>query len=348
MNQSHADGDGLRERGREYVKSYLLSRRGLREGIEGLWEKTLPAALRLHRISFPRVLALGVRFALLATAAVFPMVVRKSIGQSDQNLAGLLLHWSSLDVFLALVALSLVFAPKLLDLLDKPEPSSSPSSMDELAASIAKMPPVDCSGRGRDGDAEQAINDAIESALRGLRDEMQGLVGDVPDQASTEVDLLQFADEKGIEMFVRGRTVPIDDRYRRVKSFKLLAYHAAVTAKPMMENDFLNTRNPYPKERVTVPIGRPVDYRSVMYLPITSSERIGAPSMGNSGLEVKDWAIGVVCVRSKGPFRFWRWGDHKRVGGAFGTVAYARSAPYIALIARLLERTAVKVEVEAP
>lgn len=333
------------------MNDFLLAPQGPMQALDGFRLKTLPALLRVHRVGLPRLAAIFLRVLLLVGAALFPLVVRKSLSikEPDPELLQLLSGWKTIDVLLGLIALFLVFVPKALDLFERPSPHKGLNPNDELAAAIAKMPPIDSNGAGRDGVGAPAIGTAIECALRGLRDEMRELVGDFPDRLSIEVALLVFADPDGLTMCVQNRTVPTDPCMRKVNSSDLLAYHAAVTGRPLMENDFLNKRNPYPKKRITVPGGQPVEYRSVMYLPITWGQRpeiANANPADNSG--VIDVALGVVCVHCKGPFRFWRWGDQKRGGGAFGTVAYARSSPYIALLARLLEREAIKVKVEEP
>ena len=102
---------------------------------------------------------------------------------------------------------------------------------------------------------------------------------------------------------------------------------------------------------MTVKGSLPVGYRSVLYLPITASERDTAPLVGVPALEerpVIDYCIGVICVHSERSYRFWRWGDHKKLIGGMGDIAFKRSLPYIALITRLIERSAPKVRMEAP
>jgi len=119
------------------------------------------------------------------------------------------------------------------------------------------------------------------------------------------------------------------------------------------EHDFKNKRNPFPKHRLTVVGDRvPIPYRSVLYMPIYTSEVIqvspnNQPTGGGRSSDVADYCIGVVCVHCVKPYRFWRLGDSLRAGGGFGEIAYDRSLSYITLMMRLIEGNAPRVEMES-
>lgn len=339
----------LASAGRTYVNRYLAQAGGLREAAWGFWQKSLPSLFRWHKVSAARIAALFLRLILLSGAALFPLMARKATADQDKpgDATALLSDWTNLDVALGCIALVLVFVPRVLDFFFSDEKQSTLSAFDELAAAITKMPQLDGHGAGRDADADTAIDGALDCVLRGLRDEMAHLVGDLGPGSTPEVTLLQFANLEGTEMMVRSRTSSTDACMRPVPSTRFLAYQVAIQGNPLIENDFLSRRNPYPKNRVTVLGNPPVTYRSILFLPITWSKRVEEPNGTDHGQSsVIDMVMGIVCIRCNAPFRFWRWGDHRRSGGAFGTVAYSRASPYIALVTRLLEPFAHKVEIK--
>jgi hypothetical protein len=213
------------------------------------------------------------------------------------------------------------------------------------------MPAIDVDGRGRDGRSDVAVSLALNSTLRALREEMAELVDDLGRERITEATLLVFDDPQGTRMVVRARTATNEPVGRPVESFRLLAYYVGLRGRPFVEHDFLHPSNPFPAKRLTVPGAQKVDYRSVLYLPIMGSEVEEAPMppgvQGTPTRRVVDNVMGVICVHCAKPYRFWRFGDHSKPHDGFGTIAYARALPYIALVTRLIEGHAPKVKMES-
>ncbi len=346
----------LEEAGRAYVRSRLTRSGGGREAVGGLIHKTLPVILRINGPVTALGLAAAVtRVVLLLAAALTPVIVRKtSIVQPAQplntwsDLSLLLERWDGVDTVWASVAMAVVFVPKVLDAIDRGKRPARRQPYLDLAAAIHKAPSINVQGHGRDGRAEEAIKDAIDSVLHALRNEIAELVDEPARDKLTDVTLLEFCSEDGKFMKVSSRTARQDPNGRRVRSGELMAYHVALAGKPFIEHDFLSRRNPYPKHRVTVP-GKPnVNYRSILYLPIlwaiVEPREPGAPVLGPS--LPRDTALGIVCVNCTKAYRFWRWGDHSKPGSAFESIAYERALPYIALLTKLIEPTAHKVPLE--
>jgi hypothetical protein len=296
-------------------------------------------------------MAVLARITLLVFAAVVPVLLRKVIsGPSAQDPAPssffqIIARLDSIDYVLATMAVAAVFIPRILDAIDRrKQPTKRLPSYDLSAA-------IDRNARGRDGSSERAITDAIDSVLRALRDEMAELIDETGRDRITDVTLFEFCDAKGAQMQVRGRTAKKDPNGRPVPSAKLMAYPVAVAGQPFIENDFLSPSNPYPKTRVTVANAPRVTYRSILFLPILWSAvdetaNTDDPALAPRAASPVDMVIGIVCINCAKPYRFWRWGDHRRPGGAFESIAYERALPYIALLTKLLEPTAHKVRLE--
>lgn len=350
----------LGQRGESYVRTRLTQAGGFPEAAGGIWHKTLPVLLRVEgQLTAARMFAVFARIALLIAAAAAPVVIRKAIqnqtGVAPQALPyflGMFERLDPADYMLGGVAVAAVFVPKLLDAIDRRKHVRKHLPYYDLAAAIEQMPAIDAKSRGRDGESQQAITDAIDSTLRALRDEMAELVDEPSRERVMDVTLLEFCDDQGSHMRVRSRTARKDPNGRPVPSERLMAYAVALAGKPFIENDFLSTANPYPKFRVTVANGPRVNYRSILYLPIlwASAEHrppVADGAFGPSTTLPVDVVLGVVCINCSKPYRFWRWGDHKRPGSAFESVAYERALPYIALLTKLLELTAPKVPLEA-
>jgi len=258
-----------------------------------------------------------------------------------------LLHLDGVDIVLASAWMLFTGVPKLLDARAKTrDPTKVHSPHSDLAAAIEKMPSVGAPG------CHVPLNGGTEEALRhclgSLRLELSELIGDENQTRLTDVTLLEFCDNRGQAMQVRARTAN-EETHRPKESWRFLAYYVAMQGRWFAEHDFAAAENPFPNERLTVKGGVPINYRSVLYLPITTSTREpasnGAPN-GANHRPVTDYCIGVICVHSARPYRFWRWGDHNKLLGGMGDVAYKRSLPYIALISRLLEHSVPKVRME--
>jgi hypothetical protein len=353
------DGEELTAAARRYVSRRITQPGGWVEAGRGAIHKTLPVLLGLEKASILSVTLLLTRITILAVVACVPVLFRKLFfGKAEQGSAPLevvgntLLSMDGLDYTLAGIAIAAFFVPKALDqLATRKPPSARHLPYRDLAAAIQQMPELKGDGRGRDRSSQHAIEDALLSTLRALREEMADLVDDQARDRITDATLLEFCDSTGRQMRVRARTVSEEKIRRPVESFRMLAYYVALRGRPFVEHDFLHSGNPFPKHRLTV-IGAPkVNYRSVLYLPIMWSVEEEVPLVdgkhGAPELRVVDNVMGVICVHCAKPYRFWRWGDHMKAGDGFGDVAYARALPYIALTTRLLESTAPKVKLES-
>ena len=149
-------------------------------------------------------------------------------------------------------------------------------------------------------------------------------------------------------MEVTGRTKTDEPLQRAIDARKLLANFVAREGRWFAENDFCSRKNPFKLVRLSVGGSPRVDYRSVLYLPITHSVRGDLPPGQFGPTPFQDFCIGVICVHSSKPYRFWRWGDHKNDNDAgSGNVAVQRATPYIALVSKLIEHSAHQVPLEA-
>lgn len=358
-NQPNLTDDELRLAAKNYVMHRSTKAGGLVEAFHGVRCKTAPVLLGLGEISWLNVGGLFTRALLLAFAASMPIFVRKVLAGATppgtRPLDVLLLTYSrldSVDFVLAAMAVASTFLPKVLEAISRKTPGRSRHlPYADLSTAIEQMPAIDIAGRGRDGKSEVAVNAALNSALRALRDEMAELVDDLGRERITDATLLVFDDSGGERMLVRARTATNEPTGRPVDSFRMLAYYVAMRGRPFVENDFLHSKNPFPPMRLTVPGAQAVGYRSVLYLPIMWSESVDVPLpagiQGAPMRHVVDNVMGVICVHCSKPYRFWRYGDHKKPHDGFGTIAYARALPYIALVTRLIEGVAPKVKLES-
>lgn len=330
----------------EYVKKQMFLVGGWREAACGLWHKTLPQIIGMDSsLSISKIIVLLLRLLFVCSAAVLPIFARKvSQGGAGSNAGkangidwlGLFQQLDSLDYGLGALAIGIVAGPKLLDALTKGKRLNGDAILPthELASALRRVPTPS---------AAAAVEDALRHALLGLRNELSELIGDERGRRLTDVTLLEFCDNSGAKMQVRARTA--DEVVKKPKaSTEFLAYYVGMAGRWYAEHDFLNERNPFPKTRLTVPGTQPISYRSVLYIPITVTKySIKAPSNAIQSQvteqDAVDYCIGVICVHSSKPYRFWRWGDHKKGVDGFGNVAVSRAAPYIALVSKLIEPT---------
>lgn len=341
---------------REYVRKSIFDKGGWREGAGGLFHKTLPFLLGLESsLSVKRVAGVLVKLLLIVAAAVYPLIVRKAFvlpasvtlasesGRFADGVDALLVMVANpapIDYVLGFLAVILTGLPKLIDGFTVRSTAKQHSPYYDLAAAIQNMPQL---GNGDGGDTDRAI----QLTLCALKDEMSQLIGDEKKSRVTDVTFLEFCDSDGTAMQVRARTANHEDVRRPVASSRLVAYYVAREGRSFAEHDFLRAANPFPTHRVTV-VGSPrVGYRSVLYMPVICSE----PARNHAKeaqlpAKTLDSCIGVICVHSAKPYRFWRWGDHRKGVGGFVNVATDRSLPYIFLVKRLTERTAHKVILE--
>lgn len=335
---------------REYVHRRSSKAGGITEAYHGLRCKTIPFLLGWGKVSWLSVAGLFTKTLLLAIAASTPIFVRKVLSgtpagktSASEVLLATFAQLDSIDAVLALLAIASTFIPRVVESLGKQKAGGHKHlPFSNLSAAIKQMPALE--------KQEPQTTDALNFTLQALRDEMAELVDDLGRIRITEATLLTFVNRNGHRMQVRSRTATNEPVGRPVDSFRLLAYYVALKGRPFIEHDFLHSENPFPSVRLTVPGGQRVGYRSVLYLPIMTSEWIevslpegvqGAPEQ-----QVVDHVIGVICVHCEKPYRFWRYGDHAKPHDGFGTIAYARALPYITLVSRLIEGTAPKVKLE--
>lgn len=350
----------LSDRALRYVDGRLTRAGGWKEALAGARHQTGPAILGLGKsLTIWVILALLFRFCIAGVTALFPILVRKvsaSPGGSGPSgaaapgweaVVGAVVNSSPADWLLAVVAVALLFGGKLLDRRAKQE--SGPRAhtpYTDLSAAINKMPPFAQPAVGPP--YAGSIDEGVRLCLKALKAELAELIGDDGGAKLTDVTMLVFCDPAGKQMQVRARTAENEPTHRPCSSEKFLAYYVAMRGRWFTEHNFRHSSNPFPKTRLTVH-GQdlPVDYSSVLYLPIIFSDPGQVSGAVGRSEKVLDYCIGVICVHSAKPYRFWRWGDHKRRTGGLGDIAYQRSMPYISLITRLTEQTAVRVRLEA-
>lgn len=338
--------DELAAQARDYIRHRLRNAGGFwGEGLPGFWHKTLPILLgRESRLTVWGVLSLAIQFVTVLGAAVLPILGRRALLNPQQASAAsgiaavgqLVASLTPLDYWLAVAGLLFVGLPKLVREWQKRRKPTAHSPYPDLAAAIDRMPALD------NGAQDHARGEALTRLLAALKLEMAELIADPQRRRLVDVTLLQYCGENGDCMQVTARTAVGEPTHRPRASGLFQANYVGRQGRWFAENDFLSKRNPFKPERLTVLGGHKVGYRSVLYLPICTSER-----PGGVGREVRDFCIGVICVQSDRAYRFWRWGDHKKDNGAgFGNVAIERALPYIALVTKLIENTAQKVPVE--
>lgn len=352
----------------EYLQRKRGTKGGLTEAACGLRHKTLPRIIgSTQSLTFLGVSALLLRLSMFLGTASLPVLVRKLIAPSKaqaadnahpylgpsvagNNIEHAYKLLESLDIVdLTLIGLIafLTGMPKLMDAMAKArETSVDRTPHSDLDAAIRFMPSLvaEHSGTGR--------TEALRHCLTALKLEISHLIGERAHDSVTEVTLLQFCPPDGSTMQVVARTTT-EATHRPCESRKFFAYHTAMTGRWFAEHDFQDKENPCPKTRLTVLGSEAVNYRSVLYLPIfTSKEEVGPGLPGGQHGATKlvvDYCIGVICVHSPKPYRFWRWGDHRKVATSssqtgMGDFAYKRSLPYISFITRLIEHDATRVQ----
>lgn len=339
----------LEVQAREYVRERMYGKGGKREAWNGFRHKTLPSIIgNRDGLNFRSLLILFSWLLLLAGSAVVPVLGRRAFQgtvQTDGSLLDAVVHVGSslqrADYLVAAVGLGLVGLPRMLTSVLKRKERSKPHHLPyaSLAAAI---------GRTAVANNQPEVDAALTDLLNALRIEMSELVGDGGRDGLTDVTLLQFCDDAGSRMWVTART-RVGEPIRRPRDAPLfLANYVAREGRWFAENDFLARRNPFKPTRLTVSGSPRIGYRSVLYLPILTAREVQMEHDLHGPGEVKDYCLGVICVHSQRPYRFWRWGDQdKDNGGGSGNVAFERAVPYIALAKKLIEGSAPQVQLEA-
>lgn len=342
----------IAERAQAYVHNGIFEVGGWREALNGLRHRTIPTLFnRSGSLTLGGAVALGLRFLFLAVVALYPIMVRKTIvapppattpATLSDGLAafvGVVSNPQPIDFILGLLALALTTTPKLFEMWGRRSNIGRHSPYYDLTAAIRTMPIGNNVAVG-------AATDAIKLTLCALRDEMSQMILDDARGPATEVTLLEFCVQDGTKMRVRARTANHEPVQRPVASEKFVAYYVALEGRNFAEHDFKSKDSPFPATRITVIGAKEVGYRSVLYMPIMCSKKVGPANLKDGNGDVVDRCVGVICVSHPKAYRFWRWGDHKKAEGGFSDVAFARSMPYIALIERLVEGSAHGIKVE--
>lgn len=336
----------------EYVRNGIHQVGGWREALGGLWHSTLPAVFGIReKFGVGSVIVFFSRGLLLVATALFPLLVRKSVTSEQSPPAGSMLEglshiWglvskaSYVDYVFGAIAIAILAAPKINSFFEKKSPIENHSPFYDLTAALQKIAALQTA-------SANDLNEALKLALQAMREEMAMLIGDSTSKRVTDVTLLEFCDSAGSRMQVRSRTANHVGVKRPVESGRLVAFYVAKEGRNFAEHDFRNRRNPFPSKRVSVRGFPEIDYRSVLYIPIVYTEIVATTRGEQRGTpQVVESCGGVICVHSSKPFRFWRWGDHKRGVGGFADVAFERAMPYITFIEKLLSSTAHKVALE--
>ncbi|AKJ29793.1 hypothetical protein AAW51_3102 [Caldimonas brevitalea] len=315
----------------------------------GLWHRTLPDLLGSAKSGSLLSLAIVLfRALLLVGAASLPIFMRKTYTQ-EASASALKAHgWDAifqmfhdlvtLDYFFITVAVLVVGAPKLLDAWRRAGGRSDRRLAYKYFVGAVRRLPIGAPHGGL-----MTVEASLREVLEALRHEVCELIGDVSGKV-TEASLLVFCDAAGRKMEVLVRTDTSQPTRRPVDSYKLQAYYVGTDGRWMIEHEFGRGRGtPFKPMRATVP-GVPAPYKSILFIPIVVSDP-GTSTRGQTPdpAAAIDRCIGVVCVHSEVPYRFWRWGDHRQRMGGFGNVVFERASPYIAFVAHTLRGRAHEV-----
>ena len=320
------------------------------EGWKGFWFKTLPIYLgREKPLNLWAVFALFIRALFVIAAGFVPILIRRVATNQTPNESALSQFFhlistlSGVDYLLSALGILIYGLPKQIESWVRNRRAEAPSPYGDLAAAIEKMP-------GLNQAPPASLEVPLRLVLDALRIEMADLIGDRSLQKVTEVTLLQYCDVQGQRMQVTARTVINERTHFPLPAKRFLANYVAREGRWFAEHDFTRKRNPFLPTRLTV-VGSPkVNYRSVLFLPIMTVVKVQLdPAIQGPVEQPVDRCLGVICVHSKRPYRFWSFGDHRHEQGegGFGNVALQRALPYIALIAKMIEGSAHEVPLEA-
>lgn len=337
----------MREAASKYLDQYMGRAGGIAQAADGFYRKILPSLLGVgKKFSWAAAVQLLLKLVFFVAVAGFPIVTRKAtaggshaLGDADAATfaAAVYSRWDRTDSWLFIAAVLLAGLPRAIEKFSHRRATKVPElkSSHHLANALDASPFVK---KLKDG---EQIQSAIDHALQALLIDLRGLIEEGAKDPFTEITLLEFCGQGGGFVRVRSRS-DISERsenHRPVESWRFLAYYVAQRGNWFAEHNFLGKKNPFPKRRLTVRGAKEVTYRSVLYLPIMRG-RVD-PTFG-----VVDECLGVVCVHSAQPYRFWQWGDHNYRQGKFGNVAFNKALPYIALMSKLLSATAQPLVVE--
>lgn len=337
----------------KYVANKASTKGGYREGWAGFRQRTLPYLLGLeHKSRASIILASGLKLIPLFLGAMLPVVARKIYphplpqqNAAPTGLEAIFKAIASIDItdlaFISAVVFITIFskASEKYFKRTKPSPTNPHARMCEAIEAL----PIQEIATNRD--SHNTTEALLKSCLAGIKHEISSLLLDDSGTTISDVVYWDFCDNQCKRMKVRSRLVADKPKRKGADSRNLQAFYVAKLGKVFAEHNFQDKSNPFPKDRAGVAdIAEKSTYKSILFFPITTTEE--HPDENGEPIE-RDYCVGVVCVASDRPFRFWRWGDHKTNEGTFGVIAYKQVTPYIALIRKLAKHSAFRVEVTA-
>lgn len=328
-----------------YVRREVREIGGLREAWDGFRLRTFPYMVgREAKLSASSVCFLMLKIGLLVTAALVPVVARKlpssvpaspSPGTPGGGILDVLTKFDSTDWTLISVVVGVTLVGKAADKWATSRKGAAAEH--DLSGVLERLPLSSHPGPPSPTGMSTEHCRAIQGCLIGIRHEIGKLLLDDTASVITDVVYLQFTAPDAKYLHVRTR-IHEDQSARPFDARLAQAYYVAQLGECMAENDLHAAKNPFEVHRLSVP-GRPkATYRSVLFVPIITSE------LDDAGAPV-DYCIGVICVHSPKPFRFWRFGDHKRKSSSFCNVAYKAIEPYSKVIRRLSSPTPNRLKV---
>jgi hypothetical protein len=305
-----ATREALEAEARDYVRGRMYQKGGWFEAAKGFRHATGPALFRTYgSLSWRNVGYVLIWLAWVAGVAVMPVLARRSLmtpssasGSGLDEALSILSNLHGIDYIVMGAAVIFLFIPKAVAMLMKMGSKETHAPYVELAAGIKCMPLQVVVPQ-----SPHQTQKALTHVLNALRTEMSDLVGDGGRSGLTEVVLLEYCDARGEHMEVTARTNVAEETGRPVPAYLFLANYVAKEGRWFAENDFTASANPFKATRLTVGGSPEVDYRSVLYLPITSATRTPLRE-GEHGPPVRltEYCRGVICVHSRKPYRFWR------------------------------------------
>ena len=337
----------------DYVERKLSKRGGFTEAKSGFRHRTFPYLIGLESKNRTNlILASLLKLVPLILGAMVPIVARKVYPQhaaaasaSPQGPEAVLRAMAAIDstdAALIFVVMSIALLNKFSEKFFKASKVAEGNPHARICEAIEGLPLQQLAGMNSAPNANDAL---LKTCLAGIKHEISGLLLDESGIVISDVVYWEFVDARAKRMRVRARLVSDKPQRQSVDSHVLQAYYVARTGKIFAEHDFQHRDNPFSKERPSlVDRSTKATYKSILFIPIVTNDE----EASDDGETIdRDYCIGVICVSSDRPFRFWRWGDHKRDEGTFGKVAYDHVRPYIQLIRRLSMLGAYRMEVNA-
>jgi len=338
-------GQAFEQQCADYVRREARDIGGFREAWAGFRLRTFPYMLgRETRFSASSVAFLLLKVGLLVITALVPVAARKlapaqptpaASSSSGNGLWDVLTRFDTTDWVLISIVVGVTLAGKA---TDKWASARKGGSGDQEFAGVLELLPLSTQeGPPSAFTMSTEHCKAIQACLTGIRYEIGKLLLDDTASVITDVVYLQFTAPDAKYLHVRTR-IHEDKSARPFEARLAQAYYVAQLGECMAENDLHAEKNPFETHRISVP-GRPkATYRSILFVPIITSEADA------QGVPV-DYCVGVICVHSPKPFRFWRFGDHKRKSSSFCNVAYKAIEPYSRIIRRLSSPTPNRLKV---